>query len=610
MPGSIRIYFVDDKSAVSNNSFNTRHGVDRKIIEQLWSAWEQPISDKEGAHQSKRILIYDEILYSEFYKESSVRRQLIVLLDALNADLLLPIFHNHSLLGYLMIERDARQEKLYSDLDRDEMIVFANYVATVLYLLKTREDIQSMVREKQLKEELVAVQDEIEQYKDVFVKLLDLVRVNSFGVILFKAGRFIPLNEDARSLLPASVYSYAKHPVFSLLSNVLHQAQKYQSAHIQRLTNAEGHHVIATALPEFEDRMQLVTLVRTSIGDLMSRYDIKSVDISDLSCLISLETTPQGVQISRMFPGTMASMMRFKIQLFKVFITNKSLVFEAQPEDLNYCVDFVKRTAIRKKIHVIDLNAPIRDTEYSIKLFGLAGQADSDASSALFSQLNNGGILIIKNVYYLDQDSQVRLGEYICHGVYRPLRSTQTIQSTVRVICVLNGSLEHIARLYQLDQMLYEALQRSVVSLPDVSGFSQEELLDVVEGMSAQITDSDNSSSIAVLTEHDKKLLGEQKFHSFEGLREKVRRYTLEKLDDVRVIKPATLIPVFQNESNSVVLVGDFDLTDIMKQGKHALKDIKSVKSLVKAFGSQAEIAKFLNVNRSTVSRWFKFHKI
>ena len=113
-----------------------------------------------------KILIYDEIDFSNFYEKSSHCNQIISFLDILNADIFLPIYENKKLVAYIIIERFARNNKLYSDVERDEMLVFCSYLGNIINLIHNKSLDMLIEQNKELKEAMHQKHQLIMQYKE------------------------------------------------------------------------------------------------------------------------------------------------------------------------------------------------------------------------------------------------------------------------------------------------------------------------------------------------------------------------------------------------------------------------------------------------------------
>ena len=88
--------------------------------------------------KNQKILMYDELAFSNFYEKDPIRTTLLIFLDLINADIFLPIFEKQRIIGYIIVESNARPNRLYSNIERDEMLVFSSYLSNVINLLHHR----------------------------------------------------------------------------------------------------------------------------------------------------------------------------------------------------------------------------------------------------------------------------------------------------------------------------------------------------------------------------------------------------------------------------------------------------------------------------------------
>ena len=89
----------------------------------------------DALHKLK-IFIRDDIHFSAFYEEDPESQEVLKFLNEINADIFLPIFERTEISAYIIVERDARPGKLYTNKDRDEMLVFTTYVSNIINILK------------------------------------------------------------------------------------------------------------------------------------------------------------------------------------------------------------------------------------------------------------------------------------------------------------------------------------------------------------------------------------------------------------------------------------------------------------------------------------------
>ena len=104
--------------------------------------------------KKEKIIIYDELKFSNFYKVDETEEKLLDFLESINADIFLPIYEKNNIIAYIIINRCSGNHKLYSHVKRDEMLVFAQYIGSMINLLQHTNVKELIHREKELKEEI------------------------------------------------------------------------------------------------------------------------------------------------------------------------------------------------------------------------------------------------------------------------------------------------------------------------------------------------------------------------------------------------------------------------------------------------------------------------
>jgi hypothetical protein len=112
-----------------------------------------PIDIGRYLHQ-ERILIKDEIEFSNFYDEHPTRTITMEFLDTINADIFLPIYEHRSLIAYIIVKRNARANRLFNNTEYDEMLVFVSHLSNAIKILKDSNIELSFQAEKNSKMKL------------------------------------------------------------------------------------------------------------------------------------------------------------------------------------------------------------------------------------------------------------------------------------------------------------------------------------------------------------------------------------------------------------------------------------------------------------------------
>ena len=126
-------------------------------------------------------------------------------MQRINADIFLPIFEKERIIGFIIVESNARPNQLYSNIERDEMLVFASYLGNIINLLQNRNLESLILQEKELKEELYKKNQEINQYKESIRSFLKNTKHKEIGIIFYKHRRFIYANQTAKEMIKINI---------------------------------------------------------------------------------------------------------------------------------------------------------------------------------------------------------------------------------------------------------------------------------------------------------------------------------------------------------------------------------------------------------------------
>ncbi len=111
-------------------------------------------------------LVLDEIEFNYFYQASSLNHDLLKFLGQINSEIFVPIYQDEIMIAYIIIEHDPYSKRLYSNIERDEIAIFAKYLGNIINLMQKRSLDALIEQEKALKEELYQKHQQINQYKE------------------------------------------------------------------------------------------------------------------------------------------------------------------------------------------------------------------------------------------------------------------------------------------------------------------------------------------------------------------------------------------------------------------------------------------------------------
>lgn len=550
-----------------------------------------------------KILIKDEIEFSYFYNQEPEYKEALNFLQALDAGIFLPIYNGNTLTSYIIVDSSARPKGFYNSNERDEMLVFVAYVSSIINLLQHRNLNTLLAQEKDLKEELYAKHQEINQYKESIRSFLKNANDRKIGIIFYKYRKFIVGNQAAQALIDCDPNTQHGHPVAHALRNLAKQAQQYNSTQSVTIEKDIDKKLVLTAMPGPEHHAVTVTVHYPEIADTVKLQSDLLKDPSHWDYLLYLETTESGQLINRLIPGHGETLLNFKIELLKIALSRKATLLSMPPEDLETTVDILHTISLRKTFHTIKLSTPESEHAIAIKLFGLNPLlAGTQQLNPLLEELDNTGTLFIKNIHFLSMETQEYLSEFIRYGMFRKFKSEHKTSCNVRIICSSDRNLSELVEENLFSRKLFHELRKTSLEMPRLADLSKEEFNALVDSLARQLIQAKPLEQLFTLSGKEKSSLANQRPISIQQLKERIyhllnKKSERDNLDDIIQLTPAH--------------VGDdSELTYALSLGKEALKDRKVMQFLWKRFKSQSKIATLLGVNRSSISRRFKEYQL
>lgn len=545
--------------------------------------------------KKSKLLLYDELVFSNFYEESETYTTLITFLEKIDADIFLPIYHKHKIIAYIVIESNARNNQLYNSADRDEMIIMANYISTIINLLQHRNLDLLIQQEKELKEELYFTHQEITQYKESIHSFLKNDSMHEIGILFYKNGQFVFGNRAAQELIKINPNQQEGHPVSKALRDLGNQVESYKVPKTV-LIHAEEKLVIVGMI-NLEKNNVIITIYRPEIADVIKKQIEPLKDLSNWNYILHLETTKNGQLINQVIPSSAEHLLQFKIQFLKTALGKQATLIEAPDEDMHTLVELLHQISLREMLYVIHLQEPVKSNEYAIKLFGANPLLEPYAQQEipLFEKLNNHGTLSIKNIHYLDLETQNYLAGFIKTGYYRTYKTDQSTASNVRIICSTNQDLTRKVEQGTFSTTLFNELKKNTVVMPSLLTLPEHELYELVQEITNQMLKTEEFKTILELNDKEKNKVLSPRPVSLIEIKKRIKNLLIAKskkhnlYDDIK-IAPATL-----DTTSDIILAS--------RLGKQALKDRRIMIVLWNKFKNQNKIATFLGVNRSSVNR-------
>jgi hypothetical protein len=549
-----------------------------------------------------KILIRDEIEFDHFYEENPTQKKLVELMEAIDATIFLPLYEKDKLVAYIIVRHTARPDKLFSNVERDEMLVFASYLSSIIYLLRHRNLKALIQHEKELKGELYLKHQEIHHYKETIRSLLKTHTTKKIGIIYYKNRSLICGNNAAQEILQVNG-SGTIDPYYQItLKKLALEVKKYGSERRINLHDAHGNALICSATLSNDKNQVLMLIFYPDIADTFTIPFDTLKDLSSWDYAIYLETTRSGQLVNQLIPSSSEAMLNFKIDLLKAAFSKEPVLIELPDHDILPVVQILHHISLRTIQHTIALTRPEENQEIALQLFGIEPMFSSTPQESLLEKLSHTGTIFIQNIEFLSQETQNLLVNFFNSGMFQPVKSERKKISNVRIICSSNKNLELLVQQGVFSAELYKKLKKTILSLPSLLTIPQQELTELAQRFSSQAIKNKEINSLMMLDEKETHKIIDQRPTSLYEFKERVHNALLnksakKKLDHVVEFNPA-------------YFTTDPELVDAVKLGKHALKDKYIMRLLWNKFQNQTKIATLLNVNRSSVNRRCKEFKL
>lgn len=546
--------------------------------------------------QSK-MLIYDELAFSNFYETTKERQESLQFLEAIQADLFIPIYENGSLIAYIVVDRHARLHEFYNSTEYDEILIFASYLGNIINLMQTKNLDTLVQQEKALQEELYNKHQEINQYKESIRSFLRANKQKDIGIVFYKNRRFTFGNQAAKQLLKINPNMQEGHVLTKALQQVAQHVEAYKTPKTIHTKDTDGTKLVFAGVPSLESNNVIISVYHPEMSDVIKKQIDMLKDPSEWDYLLYLETTKPGQLINQLIPGSGETLLNFKIELLKASLTKKATLLNMPNDDLKQMVELLHHISLRETLHILDLETPIANFDVAIKLFGINTiyGMKSENTPPLLEKLDNIGTLFIRNIHYLDLETQEYLAEFIRYGIYRVFKSEQKMPSNVRIICSSNQNLAHLVREGKFSQALFNELKHTTLEMPSLTTLPEQELNTLAEGFSEQAIADQTYKNILSLSDRDKVKLAYQRPTSLLEFKSKVQTVLLQKSKKNDIYHETQFDPAYDTS--------DQNLMHAARLGKQALKDRNIMAILWNKFKNQNQIASFLGVNRSSVNR-------
>ena len=398
-----------------------------------------------------KILIKDEIEFTNFYNESEQRIEIINFLKEIEADIFLPIYEGKHIGSCIIVEQNAKAGQLYTSAERDEMLIFSSYLNNVINILKKGDSEAKIKKEKDLQDELYKKHQEINQYKESLKILMKNNEEQKIGMIYYKNQKFSFANQYAQELITIDLNKEPSHPLKKEIIELVHQALKYKIAH--KIFSNETAKISLYAIMGTENRSVIILVQKLALLEIIKSYFDLLKNPSLWDYLIYLDTTEFGRLINKLIPGSSQNLLDLKVELLSIALSKQATLIQCTEEDTMSIVEILNEISLRQKLQVISLTSEEKSNEVAIKLFGINSiLGQNGQQESILENLDKVGTLFIQNVELLSIETQNLLAEFISYGYFKKIKSLTKIFSDVRVICSSKKNLQKLTAEYLFHQ--------------------------------------------------------------------------------------------------------------------------------------------------------------
>jgi len=522
--------------------------------------------------KKNKIIIRDEVEFTNFYNKVSESSEnlepVIVFLKNLNAEVFLPVFHKSRLVGSIIIDRDARPEKFYTDVERDEMLIYTDYLGRVIHVLGSMNFDTILNENRTLRNNLYKQNKLFSLFKKSIHAFATHPRMSAVGVLVYKNKRFGYCNKSSQDLLEVDLNKDKGLDFTQKISGLAQECAQFFTPKHALLKKDNDDIIMAQATPNLEKNNTIVTVSRPTISDIIKDELPHLREKSKWTTLITLKTTEEGAAINRLLPVDTPTLLHIKIAFFELVLSQKTIFLEmVTDEDILAFAHAAHKINNRKEVHEITINRGTNQEQLGANLFGVNPVVDPIHTTSLLEKLTKKGTLFLHNVHLLNIELQEKLLEFIRRGTYSPLRSDEVRDADVIIICSTTHHLLDFVGQGLFLKDLYLELRKRTTWLPSLTTLPEDEFLALAEGIRSQLVHTKLYQNLLAFTDKDKQKLIDSCCVSIHELKTKIQGIILKKtrrqsLKEEMVIDPAAT-------------VSDLELASIARLGKGALKDAK-----------------------------------
>ena len=452
-------------------------------------------------------------------------------------------------------------------------------------------------QKKDLAEELYRKNQESDRHRESINSFLRNTMSQEVGTIFFRSGNFIFGNKAARDLIQMEPKKHRGHPFIKALYKVVHNVQRYTAPYMLHAKDSAGKELVFAGMTNLDRAGIIINVYYPDVTDIIKKQINGLKHSSDWDYILYLETTQSGKLVNTMIPGYTPLLLNFKIALLKAVLSKKVTILNMPEDDLDDAVQLFHSISMRDTLHMIMLDKPVKNEEIAMQLFGIDSLYNKNHQIPLLKKFDRTGTIFIKNIHFLDLETQNHLAEFLRYGFFHILKSDIKMAADVRIICSSDQNLYRLVQEDKFSRDLLAQLQLRTITLPSIGTLPEDDLLEIIVGFCEHVLfDTPAYNIFFALSQCFILAIIKKRPLSLVELKKEIQNIIKTKTKQTNIQHDVSFDPAYG--------ITDPELAEIALLDKKALDDKRAMTVLWYKFNkNQAQIAAFLGVNRSTVNR-------
>ena len=573
----------------------------RKVLDEVFGA--NSIYPKVIEYiQVKKLIIRDEVEYSHYYSKGTgnvaILEEVLKFMKDIDADVFIPVYSDLKLVAFIVVQSESRDGKFYSNIESEEMLILGDYLGNAIYYITNLNLKEEIAKKHALENENYELKKEVEVLKEAFQQFIHS-KVLRPGVLTYKNGKFSYLNREAHELVGIDLNNDEGLDLTMDIKKMVKETSSFYEKKSEILTTEKGERLVVNTSLNLDKNNVLLTVHPLRVVDISNKLfkDLKEVNKVRWQYLIALKSTKAGRIIDDFIPTDTIELLNKKIIFLQYASTKRHILVEAPSKDDIFSIaEIIKEIRDRKRLEEIDVQFSMNGAKLEQRLFGIDKVFDSDSEPGLFEKYNEDGIIVIQNIHALDSHLQKKLYDFLETGLYTRYKGVEKLHSNVMLVFGTTQDLYDFVREGIFSKRLYFEVEKANIHIPVLTQIDKSNFLDLAENMRRQVVRNKAYKNILDFNEADKNRLLAEKIPSLSKLQSRVKAIIRSKIYRSEMKNTLITDPAF-GITNPI-------LAEARRLGRKVLYNPKMFKSVLEIFNyQQSKVAKFLNVDRSTVCR-------